>query len=109
MKLYGYRLIIFLSIVSATSALAGGSLNKSSCTYNGKKLYGKVQVVNNFPDIKVQEVSSIHDLKVEKVSSFADKCGNWAFVSSIADLKVQFVSSLPDIKIEYVNSNPGFP
>ena len=30
----------------------------SNCSFKGKKLYGKVQIVNSFPDIKVQVVSS---------------------------------------------------
>ena len=43
--------------------------------FKGKKLYGKVQVVNSFPDIKVQVVNSFPDLKVQKVNSFPNKIG----------------------------------
>ncbi|MEW5740435.1 MAG: hypothetical protein AB1938_16015 [Myxococcota bacterium] len=89
------------------SAEAGGGLNKSNCTFNGKKLYGKIQIVTSFPDVKVQEVSSFPDLKVQKVSSFPDKCGKWQIVTSFPDTKVQFVSSFPDVKIQYVSSFPG--
>lgn len=79
----------------------------SSCSFKGKKLYGKVQVVESFPDIKVQIVESFPDLKVQKVTSFPDKCGKWQFVTSFPDIKVQFVTSFPDIKIKYVESFPG--
>lgn len=89
------------------SAEAGGRIDKGSCTFNGKKLYGKIQIVTSFADVKVQEVSSFPDLKVQKVSSFPDKCGKWQIVTSFPDTKVQFVSSFPDVKIQYVSSFPG--
>ena len=88
------------------SAFAG-DLNKSSCTFNGKKLYGKVQEVSSFPDVKVQVVSSFGDLKVQEVSSFADSCGEWQMVTSFPDVKIQYVTSFPDVKIEKVSSFPG--
>lgn len=88
-------------------ASAGGV--NPDCTHNGIRLYGKVQVVDSFPDIKVQVVTSFPDLKVEKVTSFPDSCGKWQFVDSFPDFKVQFVDSFPDVKIEYVSSFPGTP
>lgn len=91
----------------ALTVQAGGSFSKGSCTFNGKKLYGKIQVLTSFPDVKVQIVSSFPDVKVQKVSSFPDKCGQWQFVSSFPDTKVQFVDSFPDVKIQYVDSFPG--
>jgi len=94
-------------VVTSLRADAGGSFNKGQCTFNGKKLYGKIQIVSSFPDVKVQEVSSFPDVKVKKVTSFPDKCGEWQFVTSFPDTKVQFVSSFPDVKIKYVTSFPG--
>ena len=91
----------------ALSAEAGGSFNKSSCTFNGKKLYGKIQEVSAFPDVKVQVVSAFPDVKVQKVSAFPDKCGKWQMVTAFPDTKVQFVDSFPDVKIQYVDSFPG--
>lgn len=88
---------------------SGGKVDKNSCTCNGIKLYGKVQVVTSFPDIKVKVVSSFPDLKVEKVMSFPDRCGKWQFVDSFPDFKIQYVDSFPDITIEIVNSFPGVP
>ena len=61
-------------------------------------LYGKVQEVSSFPDIKVQVVSS-----------FPDNIGEWQFVDSFPDFTVQFVDSFPDIKIKFVDSFPGIP
>lgn len=79
----------------------------SQCTCKGHDLWGKVKVVNSFPDIKVQVVNSFPDIKVQVVDSFPDKCGKWKFVDSFPDFKIQFVDSFPDLKIQFVNSFPG--
>ena len=81
----------------------------SSCTFKGKKLYGKVQIVTSFPDIKVQVVTSFPDLNVKKVTSFPDSCGKWQLVTSFPDFKIQYVNSFPDVKIKFVESFPGVP
>ena len=70
-------------------------------------LYGKIQFVTSFPDVKVQVVSSFPDIKVQQVSSFADGPGKWQIVDSFPDYKVQVVDSFPDFKIQYVTSFPG--
>ncbi|MCA2982077.1 MAG: hypothetical protein INH37_27705 [Myxococcaceae bacterium] len=93
--------------LGAAPADAGRGFDASSCTFNGKKLYGRIQLVSSFPDVKVQEVSSFPDVKVQKVTSFPDGCGRWQFVTSFPDTKVQFVTSFPDVKIKYVTSFPG--
>ncbi len=82
-------------------------INTYNCTYKGLQLYGKVKVVESFPDIKVKVVTSFPDLKVQLVESYADACGKWEFVESFPDLKIQFVESLEDIRVEFVNSFPG--
>ena len=60
------------------------------------KIYGKIQIVDSFPDYKVEVVDSFPDLKVQKVDSFADGPGEW-----------QMVDSFPDFTIKYVDSFPG--
>ena len=79
------------------------------CKFKGFKMYGKIQVVKSFPDLKVQIVNSFPDLKVQEVTSFPDACGKWQFVTSFPDLKIQYVESFPDIKIQFVKSFPGKP
>ena len=79
------------------------------CTYKGKKLYGKIQIVKAFPDLKVQVVKAFPDLKVKKVDAFPDKCGKWKFVDAFPDLKIQLVTAFPDVKIQYVDAFPGVP
>lgn len=78
-----------------------------NCQYQGHPLYGKVQVVEAFPDLKVQIVDAFPDLKVQVVDAFPDRCGEWKFVTSFPDLKIQFVTAFPDIKIQFVTAFPG--
>ena len=78
-----------------------------NCEWNGIKLYGKVQFVESFPDIKIQFVESFPDIKVQFVNSFPDDCGEWQEVSSFPDFKVQIVESFPDLKVQKVESFPG--
>jgi len=82
-------------------------LETGDCEWKGIKLYGKVQFVSSFPDIKIEYVTSFPDIKVEFVSSFPDKCGKWQEVTSFPDFKVQVVSSFPDLKVQKVTSFPG--
>lgn len=92
----------------ATVSIADEKVGKD-CSYKGMKLYGKIQFVTSFPDIKVQVVESFPDLKVKIVDAFPDECGKWQIVSSFPDIKVQVVESFPDIKIKFVESFPGLP
>lgn len=107
--LFGALLLVgsygFLNAENKTVTMPGTVC--PSCTFKNFKLYGKVKVVESFPDIKVQIVESFPDLKVQQVSSFPDACGKWQFVESFPDFKIQFVTSFPDIKIKYVTSFPG--
>lgn len=80
---------------------------KAECSLNNHRLYGRVQVVDSFPDLKVQVVNAFPDLKVKVVESNPTKCGEWKIVSNFPDLKIQFVNSFPDLKIQYVESFPG--
>lgn len=87
-------------------------IDKSNCTYTNKdgktfNLYGKVKIVESFPDIKVQLVESFPDLEVKLVDNFPDQCGKVKLVESFPDVKVQIVNSFPDIKVKIVDNFPG--
>ena len=101
--------IISFALISITFFSFGmkEACNISDCTFKGHKLYGKIQYVDKFPDIKVQVVNKFPELKVQIVDKFPDKCGKWQIVESFPDLKVQVVESFPDIKIQYVEEFPG--
>lgn len=100
---------IGLAVVSlcCTPALASGKINKSTCSFNGHPLYGKVQFVEHFPDVKIQVVDNFPDLKVKLVKSFPDDCGEWQVVEHFPDVKVQIVEHFPDVRIKFVKSFPG--
>ncbi|MEE2886280.1 MAG: hypothetical protein VX951_02500 [Planctomycetota bacterium] len=70
-------------------------------------LFGRIKVVDSFPDVKIKLVSSFPDIKVKLVSSFPDKPGKWKFVDSFPDFKIKFVDSFPDYTIEYVDNFPS--
>lgn len=99
--------VALFAAILATPAFA--DTVASDCTLKGFKLYGNVEVVDSFPDLKVQIVTSFPDLKVEMVDSFPDDCGQWKIVDNFPDLKIQYVDSFPDLKIEIVESFPGLP
>ena len=108
MKKLFLALIAFSIFLGHASFQAfGSSPIGGDCTFKGNRLYGRVQIVSSFPDIKVQVVSSFPDLKVQAVNSFPDRCGKWQFVNSFPDFKIQYVNTFPDIKIMMVNSFPG--
>jgi hypothetical protein len=100
---------IVLFLIPEIRSGTSGPIQASDCTFKGKKLYGKIQFVTSFPDVRVRVVSSFPDLKVKHVDSFARRCGEWQIVTSFPDTKIQIVESFPDIKIQYVSSFPGLP
>lgn len=108
MKIIAGFFIFGLSLLLSSQAFAPCVVS-ADCSFRGRFMYGKVQVVTSFPDIKVQVVESFPDLKVKKVTSFPDQCGKWQFVESFPDFKIQYVTSFPDLKIKFVDSFPGLP
>lgn len=98
--------VMLVSFAVMSSALA--SPIDSSGYFKGIRLWGKVRVVNAFPDIKVQVVDAFPDLKVQKVNAFPDSLGKWQFVTSGEDFTIQYVNAFPDIKIKFVDAFPGF-
>ena len=50
-------ILVILSFCLVPVVALAGKVG-SDCSFKGKKLYGKVQIVSSFPDIKVQVVSS---------------------------------------------------
>jgi hypothetical protein len=84
-----------------------GNLDAKTCSFRDKRLFGKVKIVESFPDVRVKVVSSFADLKVKQVESFADECGEWQFVESFPDFTIQYVDSFADVEITMVKEFPG--
>jgi hypothetical protein len=95
-----------LACVLAVGAFAG-TAQAGRKAVDLKKLHGRVQFVDSFPDYKVQVVNSFPDLKVQMVDAFPDKPGQWQKVDSFPDFRVQIVESFPDFTIQWVDSFPG--
>jgi hypothetical protein len=98
-------LALALSVSAAAPVFAAGKV--SNCTFGGKLLQGKVQVVKSFPDFKVKVVTSFPDLKVQRVKTFPDSCGKWQFVTSFPDFTIEYVESFPDFTVQWVETFPG--
>lgn len=104
----GVGALLFVALVARPLAASEPVADiDPTCTFEGHQLWGKVKVVDSFPDVKVKVVDSFPDLKVKTVDSFPDACGKWKFVDSFPDVKVKFVDSFPDVKIKFVDSFPG--
>lgn len=95
--------------MAAANESGTGNVDASTCSFRDKRLFGKVKVVESFPDVRVKVVASFPDLKVKKVDSFADECGEWQFVESFPDFTIQYVESFADVEISLVPSFPGMP
>ena len=56
--------------------------DSDDCHLRGHRLYGRVQIVDSFPDLKVQIVNSFPDLKVKTVDHNPTRCGEWQMVDN---------------------------
>ncbi len=99
--------IIAFTCLGSTSATQADNPISSNCEWNGIKLYGKVEIVENFGDIKVEFVDNFGDIKVEFVENFADDCGEWEIVENFGDFTIEIVENFGDIKVEKVENFPG--
>jgi len=101
------KLALLTKALLLTGSLWGGMKVHAEPSSPAAKVYGKIQVVDTFPDYKVRIVTSFPDLKVQVVNAFANAPGKWQFVDRFPDFKVQFVKSGEDFTIQYVKAFPG--
>lgn len=107
-QLHMYTTASFLNFYFIISFFAGIPTKKAeTCEWNGTPLHGRVQFVENNPDLRVKVVDAFPDLKVQVVEAFAETCGEWQIVTNFPDLKVQYVDSFADLKIQFVDAFPG--
>jgi hypothetical protein len=103
------RLALLCLFVALPALAADKPAVSAECTFGEFRLYGKIKVVDAFPDVKVKVVDAFPDLKVKTVEAFPDACGKWQMVDAFPDTKVKFVDAFPDVKIKYVDAFPGRP
>lgn len=94
---------------TALDSETANPIDRETCTFKGKRLYGQVQVVDCCADFKVKIVDCCADLDVQVVNCCASKCGEWQFVNCCADFTVEFVNCCADFEIKMVNCCPGIP
>jgi len=99
------QLKYFLSFILISVSLFA-QIDKETCSYNGIQLYGKVKVVEHFPDITIQVVESFADIDVKVVEEFADECGEWKMVEKFPDFTIKIVEHNADIKVRFVRNFP---
>ena len=87
--------------------ISSNPIDRETCTCKGKRLYGKVRVVDISADFKVEIVDIGADLRVERVNIGAHSCGKWEFVDIGEDFTVEFVDIGGDFKVEFVDISPG--
>jgi hypothetical protein len=95
--------------IDDAAPIAADSKVGSDCSFKGKKLYGKVKVVQHFADFKVKVVEHFQDLSVQTVEHFPDSCGKWQFVEHFPDFTITYVEHFPDFTIKKVQHFPGRP
>lgn len=81
----------------------------ADCTFHGKALHGRVQVVDHFADFQVHVVDHFADLNVQWVDHFPDGCGQWQKVDHFPDFTITYVDHFADLDIANVDHFPGLP
>lgn len=99
-------LILLLILLTATASARTGNVSLD-CRFQEHVLWGRIQVVKDFPDVRVR-VGDFPDLRVKVVKNFPNNCGQWEMVDSHPDTRVQFVNSHEDVRIQY-SDFPGLP
>ncbi len=98
--------LIVLVIILFSFGLMANPISKD-CKFNGKKLSGRVRIVQAFGDVKVRVVTAFPNLKVVTLTYSSDRCGEWTFVQGSEDFTIQFVEAFEDVKIEFVQAFSG--
>ena len=113
-RLLGVGLALLALAISAVPSHAPAALpltnpetTAPTDTVDVSRIYGRIQLVEHFPDYKVQVVEHFPDLRVQVVEHFPDGPGKWKMVEHFPDFKIQIVEHFPDFKIKYVEHFPG--
>lgn len=96
----------------AAAAVLCCSMRSDECItkdgyFRGKRLAGKVKIVDALADFNVAVVKALPDLNVKVVDCLPEDPGEWQFVEHLPDFTIRIVNSCPDFTIRYVDSCPG--
>lgn len=104
------RIMLIVATLLTAGSVEAGSVVGKDCTWNGIRLAGKVQIVDQkrHPNIRIKVVEHFSDMKVKMVENFPDRCGEWKIVDRNPDFTVAFVTSNHfDFKVKWENHFPG--
>jgi hypothetical protein len=101
------KFLFLLCLLPLLGAQQPKPFDKSACTWKGKKLYGKVRIVDSLEDVRIRFVDSLEDFRVRIVDHYLqDRCGLWRYVDSLEDLRVRIVDSGEDLRVRLVDYDP---
>ncbi len=96
-----FILILFLVI-----GLNANPISKD-CTYKGKKIFGKVKIVEWGQNFQVKTFTWGADIHVKVTNGVQRNCGEWQFVEWGEDFSIKIVDYGQDFSIQYVTYSPG--
>ena len=102
-------LILFACLIGSFAS-AEVTIDKENCTItkDGKtfKLQGRVQIVDNYPDITVRLVDGYADIEAKIVENYPSCC-EFCIVENYPDVRVKIVNNYPDIEVKIVENYPS--
>jgi hypothetical protein len=115
--IFSFLIVLFGSFLYAAEpdsvfvSSSSNPIDRETCTCKGKRLYGKVKVVDVFADFKVEVVKTgcEANLWVKEIEPGYScySCGEWQFVETGEDFTVQFVETHGDFRITFVEIGSG--
>ena len=93
-------------ILAICFGLSANPISKD-CTLKGKKLYGKVKIVEHGQDFQVKVFTWGANLHIQIRNTTQRECGEWQFVEWGEDFTIKIVDYGQDFSIQYVTYSPG--
>lgn len=98
----------FILLLLVSLSIYSNPISKD-CTFKGKKLAGRIKIVSHAADFTVLVRQYAADLNVKISQGSLKDCGEWQFVESGENFRIQIVNHAPDFSIKFVHSMPGLP
>lgn len=106
---FRYLLWLSVSLLSlmafVSEAMPQNMPPSRSGTPQPQQVFGRIQVVDHFPDVRVRVVRGIADMEVRVVDALPNRQGRWQFVDHFPDFRVQFVQHHADFTVRLVGPN----
>lgn len=107
--LFRHLLWLFVSLLTLMALVSEAATQNVPLCRQGnpqpQEVFGRIQVVDHFPDVRVRAVQGIADMEVRVVDALANRQGRWQFVDHFPDFRVQFVQHHADFTVRLVGPN----